>query len=90
VLALNAPAVPDLERRLADAFAADSALGGLLGLRRELGAPRSLRELGLHRDDISRAVQPVLEAVPPGNPAPVTAENVLALLEAAWAGEDPA
>jgi maleylacetate reductase len=90
VLALNAPAVPDFERRMADAFGAESALGGLLELRDELDAPRSLRELGLGADDVPSAVQPVLDAAPPGNPAPVTAEKVLALLLAAWAGDDPA
>jgi maleylacetate reductase len=90
VLALNAPAVPDLERRLADALGADSALRGLLELGRELGAPRSLRELGLGADDVPTAVQPVLDAAPPDNPTKLTAENVLALLRAAWSGEDPA
>lgn len=90
VLALNAPAVPEVERRLAEALAAGSALSGLLDLRRELGAPSSLRGLGMGADDVTRAVQPVLDAAPPGNPTPVTAENVLALLRAAWAGEDPA
>jgi maleylacetate reductase len=90
VLALNAPAVPEVERRLADAFAAGSALGGLLDLRRELGAPGSLRDLGMTADDVTRAVQPVLDAAPQANPVPVTAENVRALLRAAWAGEDPA
>ena len=90
VLALNAPAVPEVERRLADAFAAGSALAGLLDLRRELGAPSSLRDLGMTADDVARAVQPVLDAAPQANPVPVTAENVRALLRAAWAGEDPA
>jgi alcohol dehydrogenase class IV len=90
VLALNAPAVPDVERRVARALGTESALRGLLELRRELGAPRSLSELGLGADDVPAAVQPVLDAAPPDNPTPVTAENVLALLRAAWAGEDPA
>jgi maleylacetate reductase len=90
VLALNAPAVPEIERRLADALVAGSALGGLLDLRVELGAPSSLRELGMGADDVARAVQPVLDAAPQDNPVVLNAENVLALLRAAWAGEDPA
>ena len=90
VLALNAPAAPELERRLAEALGADRALEGLLDLRRELGGPSSLRALGLDRDALPSAVQPVLAAAPPDNPAPLTPERVLALLEAAWAGEDPA
>jgi alcohol dehydrogenase class IV len=90
VVALNAPAVPDLDRRLATAFGADSALHGLLELRAELDAPRSLRDLGLAADDVPAAVEPVLDAAPADNPTPLTHDNVSALLLAAWAGEDPA
>jgi alcohol dehydrogenase class IV len=71
---------------MADAFAADSALAGLLALTDELGAPRSLRELGLRADDVARAVEPILEAAPPGNPVPVTAERIERLLQDAWEG----
>ena len=89
VLALNAPSVPELDRRMADAFGADSALAGLLALKDELGAPRSLRDLGLAADDVPRAVQPILDAAPPDNPAPVTPASVEALLRGAWEGKDP-
>jgi alcohol dehydrogenase class IV len=89
VLALNAPAVPEADRRLAAAFDASTALAGLTTLADEVGAPRSLRELGLHADDVPKAVQPVLDAAPPSNPMPVTAEGVEALLLAAWEGKDP-
>ena len=77
VLALNAPAVPEVERRLADAFAAGSALAGLLDLR---------RELGLAEGDLAAAVGPVVDAAPPGNPVPVTPEVVAALLRSAYDG----
>jgi maleylacetate reductase len=89
VLALNAPAVPDLDRRMAEAFGAGSALAGLVSLRDELGAPRSLRELGLGENDVLHAVGPVLDAAPPDNPTPLTAENVESLLRAALDGEEP-
>jgi maleylacetate reductase len=89
VLALNAPAVPELDRRMATALGADSALAGLRSLRDETGAPRSLRDLGLSADDVPKAVPPILAAAPPGNPVPVTAENIEALLRAAWEGKDP-
>jgi alcohol dehydrogenase class IV len=89
VLALNAPAVPDLDHRMAEAFGAESALTGLLDLRDRLGAPRSLRALGMTADDVSRAVPPILEAAPPDNPAPVTAETIESLLRAAWEGDEP-
>ncbi len=89
VLALNAPSVPDLDRRMADALGADSALAGLLDLKRELAAPRALRDLGLRVDDLPRAVRPILDAAPSNNPTPVTAENIESLLRSAWAGEEP-
>jgi hypothetical protein len=38
-------------------------------------------------DGIARAVPAILAAVPAGNPAPVTEENLTALLCAAWRGE---
>ncbi len=89
VLALNAPAVPELDARMASAFSADSALGGLLALRRVVDGPRSLADLGLRESDIPAAVGPILEAAPPSNPVPVTSERIEALLRAAWLGADP-
>jgi alcohol dehydrogenase class IV len=90
VLALNAPAVPELDRRMAQALGAETALGGLLALGEEVEAPHSLRDLGLGADDIPKAVPPILDAAPPSNPTPVTAEVVEALLRAAWEGKEPA
>jgi maleylacetate reductase len=89
VLALNAPAVPVLDARMAGALRADSALAGLQRLRARVGAPRSLRDLGLQESDIATAVEPILEAAPPSNPVPVTAEQIGALLRAAYEGSDP-
>ncbi len=89
VMALNTPAVPGLDARLAAAFGAGSASAGLARLRDETDAPRSLRALGLAEGDLPGAVQPILEAAPPSNPVPVTAGVVDALLRAAYEGEDP-
>ena len=89
VLALNAPAVPDLDARMAAAFGADTALAGLQRLRRAVDAPRSLRDLGLTEADLATAVGPILEAAPPSNPVPVTAEAIEELLRAAYDGRDP-
>jgi maleylacetate reductase len=86
VLALNAPAVSD---RLAEAFGAASALAGLLSLYGEISAPRDLKGLGLREDDIPAVVRAVLPAVPPSNPVPVTEADLTALLQRAWAGEEP-
>ena len=89
VVALNRPYVPDLDRRIAKALRAESALDGVLALRNGLGAPRSLRELGMSEDDVARAVGPILEAAPPDNPRPLTARDIEALLRGAWEGVDP-
>jgi maleylacetate reductase len=82
VMDLNAPAVPDRERLLAEAFGPD----GLHGLRERLGAPRALRDHGLRESDIPAAVPAILAVVPPGNPVPVTAGTLTDLLHRAWAG----
>jgi alcohol dehydrogenase class IV len=89
VLALNAPAVPELDARMAGAFGASSALAGLQGLRERVDAPRSLADLGLQEADLAAAVEPIVEAAPPSNPVPVTAGVIESLLWAAWAGTAP-
>ncbi|MFI2632838.1 maleylacetate reductase [Streptomyces collinus] len=89
VLAFNAPAAPEAERRIAAAFGADSAVEGLERLRRAVDAPTALRDYGMTETDADASVQAVLDAVPEGNPRPVTAEDVRRLLRAAWRGADP-
>src|SRR3954451_3502187 len=88
-LAYNQPAAPDAVAALA------RALGGLPDPARalwqlagRLGAPRSLRELGMAEADIPRIVE-LAVANPYSNPRPVTRDGVEALLRAAWAGEAP-
>jgi maleylacetate reductase len=89
VLALNGPAAPDAERRIAHALDAPTAVEGLAALRAELDAPTALRDHGMPADGIAPAVEAVLAAVPAGNPATVSHENLTALLHAAWKGEQP-
>ncbi len=89
VLALNGPAAPDAERRLAAAFDSEPAIDGLQDLRLRLDAPGALRDIGFRQQDIPEAAAAILPAVPPDNPAPVTAETLERLLQAAWAGSDP-
>jgi len=88
-LAYNQPAAPDAVAALS------RALGGTPDPARELwelagrlGAPRSLRELGMAEADIPRVVEQAV-AEPYANPRPVTADGVTALLEDAWAGRPP-
>jgi maleylacetate reductase len=88
-LAYNAPAVPEAVAALS------RALGGgpdpareLWDLAGRLGAPRSLRELGMAEDDVDR-IADLAVASPYANPRPVTRDAVEALLRAAWAGAPP-
>jgi alcohol dehydrogenase class IV len=94
VLAFNGPAAQDAERRIAAAlngtgFGTDSALDGLVALKRELGAPHALADYGFTEDSIAEAAEAILPSVPPSNPRPVTAQDLRALLHAAWSGSDP-
>lgn len=89
-LAYNQDAAPKAVAALGRALgtSADPA-GYLWDLAGRLGAPRSLRELGMHESDIERIVQVTL-AHPYANPREVTAEGLGRLLRAAWSGERPA
>ncbi|MEU7888710.1 maleylacetate reductase [Microbispora bryophytorum] len=87
VLAFNAPGAPEAERRMAAAFGAATAVEGLTALRAEVGAPRALKDYGMPEEGITKAVAPIMAALPAGNPTPVTEENLTALLRAAWEGE---
>lgn len=86
VLAFNAPFAPEAEKRMAAAFGTASAVKGLSRLRTALDAPRALQDYGFREEDIVEAVQLILPAVPPSNPRVGTAENLEALLRAAWGG----
>ena len=90
VLAFNGPAMPEAEWRIADALGAGRAIDGLEDLRRELQAPRALRDYGFAESDIPGAAEAIVPVVPPSNPRPVTAGDLRRLLHAAWAGADPA
>jgi alcohol dehydrogenase class IV len=89
VLAFNAPYAEDAARLIAAAFDTPDAVSGLRQLDEELNAPRALRDFGMPEDGIPAAAEAVLAAVPPGNPRPVTIENISELLHAAWEGTDP-
>ena len=89
VLAFNAPAVPDVERRIAAAFGASTAVEGLQRLRQQVSAPRALRDHGLRDTDISTAVDAIQPTVPQDNPRRVSRADLAALLRAALNGEEP-
>lgn len=89
VVAYNAAGAPAQMRRLAEALDGADAVESLWSLARTLGAPRSLADLGLRRDDIEHVVELAM-AAPYANPMPVTADGVRATLMAALEGLNPA
>ena len=88
VLAFNAAAAPEASAALARALVTDDPARALWDLAGSLGAPRSLRELGMAEGDIGRVVD-LAVASPYANPRQVDAGDVEALLRAAWAGLAP-
>lgn len=88
VLAYNRAAAPKAVAALDRALGADPAVR-LWDLAGRLGAPRSLRELGMAEGDIDPVVRLAL-AAPYANPREVTGEGLRRLLRAAWSGLPPA
>ncbi|MFF0085909.1 maleylacetate reductase [Streptomyces canus] len=89
VLAYNQEAAPKAVAALGRALGttADPA-AYLWDLAGRLGAPRSLRELGMAESDIDRIVQVALADLY-ANPRAVTADGLDRLLRAAWSGQPP-
>ncbi|MFD9044812.1 maleylacetate reductase [Streptomyces bottropensis] len=88
VLAYNAPAAPDALTALGRALDTTDAAEALWNLTSDLGAPRSLAELGLKHSDLERAATEVTGQAYP-NPRQVTTADALAILEAAHEGVRP-
>jgi len=89
VTAFNAGDAPDAAQRVTAALGATGSAGtALQALRRELGTPASLQQLGLREGDIEPAVDVILPSIPEGNPRPVTRHDLRGLLRAAWSGEE--
>ena len=88
-VAYNAGARPQATRRIAAALGVGDAATGLFALAGNLGAPTSLRDIGVKQADLDEAAAVTVEK-PVNNPEPVTRERVRALLENAWRGYPPA
>ena len=88
VLAHNAPAAPAAVAALSGALGAQDVPRALWELAGRLGAPRSLAELGLEREDLVVAAAQVA-GLPYANPRSVTADGVLGVLTAAYEGREP-
>jgi len=87
-VAYNAPAVPDAMEHVTRALGARSAAAGLYDLAASLGAPVSLRALGMTRDQLDRAADLAVQNAY-HNPRPVTRDGIRDLLEQAFEGRRP-
>ncbi|WP_374976532.1 maleylacetate reductase [Microbacterium trichothecenolyticum] len=88
VTAFNAPYATDAAERVSAALGGAAHPGNAIYLlRKEVGSPSSLAELGLRERDIPRAAEIILPSVPPSNPRPVDQADLESLLRAAWAGD---
>lgn len=85
----NAPGALGAMARAAAALDADDAAQALFDLARDLGAPTSLREIGMAHEALPRAVE-IAMAEPYWNPRPLVREEIAALLNDAWHGRRPA
>ncbi|MDW3683733.1 maleylacetate reductase [Cupriavidus sp. CV2] len=84
----NAAAAPHVMARIAAALGSDDAARGLHQLARRLQVPLALEQLGVRHGDLARVADQALRAPYP-NPAPLTRDGILRLLENAFAGVEP-
>ena len=87
--AYNAPAAPEAIARVARALNVDSAAAGLYDLASSLGAPVSLKALGMRLSDLDRAADFAVQN-PYYNPRPIDREAIRDLLQNAFEGLRPA
>jgi len=87
-LAYNAPAAPDAMTRIATALGAPDAALGLHDLARKLGAPASLREIGMPESGIDQATDLAVKN-PYWNPRTIERAAIRELIARAWRGDAP-
>jgi len=86
--AYNAAAAPEAMARVARALGATSAAGGLFDLATSLGAPTTLKELGMPEEGLDKAAD-IAVANPYPNPRPLQRDAIRKLLDDAYHGVRP-
>jgi alcohol dehydrogenase class IV len=84
--AYNRDAAAAAMRSAANVLGVEDAPSELLALARMIGAPLSLREIGMAKGDLAHAASLALERPYP-NPSPLTVERLTVMLEAAYEGD---
>ncbi|TBC60639.1 maleylacetate reductase (plasmid) [Rhizobium leguminosarum] len=88
-LAYNAPAIPEVIEKLRDVLGHQDPAVALFELAGRIGAPRSLREIGMPEHAVDVATERAL-ANPYWNPQPLERDGIRALIARAYAGDAPA
>ena len=86
--AFNGEAAPEAMRRVARALGADEAPGALYELMQRAATVKSLKQMGLTMAALGKAADLAVKN-PYDNPRPVTRDDVMAILTAAWNGNRP-
>jgi maleylacetate reductase len=86
--AFNRDAAPEAMRRIAEQLGTPDAAEGIYDLAVRLGAPTTLREIGMRHEDLDRAARLATETRY-DNPRPIEYEAVRQLLESAFHGRRP-
>jgi len=87
-IAYNAAAVPELLQPLSEALGGGDPGTALWELSGNLGAPRSLEELGMPENGMAQAAEHAVSN-PYWNPRPIEREPIEALIRAAFKGDKP-
>ncbi|KAG6879623.1 hypothetical protein C0992_000458 [Termitomyces sp. T32_za158] len=87
-IAYNAPFAMGGIAKVASSLGVMNAAQGVFDLAKGLGAPYSLKELGMREEDLERAAEIAIKSPYP-NPAPLEKSKLLKLLRDAWAGNRP-
>lgn len=87
-LAYNLSVAHEARRTLSRAVGAEDPVNALFTIGRRLGAPTSLRDLGMPEDGIDRAADLAVQN-PYWNPRPVARAAIRTLIARAWAGLPP-
>ena len=87
-IGFNSAAAPDAMERIKRALGVGDAARGLYDLNVRLGLPTGLKGLGMHEDDIAKAVD-IVAAVKITHPRPVSKADLKEVITQAFWGESP-
>jgi maleylacetate reductase len=87
-VAYNAPAIPELMERMGEALGTDHVAGALFDLTAGIGAPTSLREIGMPEGGIDEAARRVVAEAAANVRSPELA-GITAMLRDAFTGRRP-